>query len=183
MENYRDEGLKMKYQIQKTNGKQLDEGFRALVMRYDGGKDPVHLAACRKAISVYAEAIKDHIPLMAEDIKKELLKYTENVKIEVGQIWEVADENFFATKDLRELGVKNDDRTARFYLRKGSKIEIRYPYEWHYRTEDNHYYNSKPEYILGKCKLYGVIDDDVKSKNKARLEEILRIGLYTKTSE
>jgi hypothetical protein len=99
------------------------------------------------------------------------------MKIEVGQIWEITDDNFFGTTDVTVGDVK---RELRFHVKKGNKIEIRYPFEWNYRTECNYYIHSKPEYILDKCKLHGVIKEDVKSNNKANLEEILRLDLYHK---
>ena len=99
------------------------------------------------------------------------------MKIEVGQIWEITDDNFFGTTDVM---VKNTKRELRFHIKKGGKIEIRFPFEWNYRTECNYYIHSKPEYILDKCKLYGVVKEDVRSSNKANLEEILRLDLYTR---
>ena len=100
------------------------------------------------------------------------------MKIEVGQIWEITDDNFFGTTDVN---VKNIKRELRFHVKKGDKIEIRFPFAWNYRTECNYYIHSKPEYILDKCKLYGVIKEDIRYNNKANLEEILRLNLYNKT--
>ena len=98
-------------------------------------------------------------------------------KIEIGQIWEVTDDNFFGTTDVTQGKIK---RELRFHVKKGQKIEIRYPFEWNYRTECNYYIHSEPQYILDKCKLYGIVDEKVKSNNKANLEEILRLRLFDK---
>lgn len=35
----------------------------------DGGKDPAHVQACRKAVLAYAEAIQGYLPKLAEDIR------------------------------------------------------------------------------------------------------------------
>jgi len=100
----------------------------------------------------------------------------DNRKIEVGQIWEVADDNFYATKDIPSLKLK---RQAKFHLKKGEKIEIRYPYAWHYRAEDNFYAQSDEKYILDKCNYFGKVNEDIRFSNKASLEEILRLNLYS----
>lgn len=107
------------------------------------------------------------------------MKKTELIEIEVGQIWEVTDDNFFGTTDVTEGKIK---RELRFHVKKGDKIEIRFPFEWNYRTECNYYIHSKPEYILDKCKLYGTIINSIRRGNKARLEEILRLDLYDKAT-
>jgi hypothetical protein len=99
--------------------------------------------------------------------------------VKVGQIYEVMTDDFYASKTL---DITNRDkfggRDARFHLKKGEKIEIRYPFEWNYRTEDNIYFHSEEKYLLDRCKLHGVVDDKVKSNNKATLEEILRLDLF-----
>jgi hypothetical protein len=104
----------------------------------------------------------------------------EKQKIEVGQIWEVVDENFFGSKSVKEL---SKAREARFHLKVGEKFEIRYAYEWNYRAEDGLYLHSDPDYILEKCKLFGTVDPNVRSNNKASLEEILRLDLYVINKE
>lgn len=98
-------------------------------------------------------------------------------EIIVGQIWEVVDENFYATKKITSI---KTEREARFHIKKGEKIEIRYPFEWNYRCEDNFYAHSDAQYILDKCKLFGTVKSEIKYKNKANLEEILRLDLYDK---
>lgn len=101
-----------------------------------------------------------------------------NIEIEVGQILEVITDDFYASKNLRESKEIYGGREARFHLKKGEKIEIRYPFAWNYRTEDSIYFHSDEDYILSKCKLIGKVKSDVKSNNKANLEEILRLDLY-----
>lgn len=62
-------GLHLRYVIRKSNGQPIDPKAEYFVLRLDNaGTDPVHVAACRKAVLVYAEAIKAHLPLLAKDI-------------------------------------------------------------------------------------------------------------------
>lgn len=93
------------------------------------------------------------------------------IEIKVSQIWEVVTENFLTSG--------NDDKHKRpTKLLKGEKIEIRYPYAWHFRTEDGFYLHASEEMILENCVLYGVIWDRVRSNNIAKLDEILKLRLY-----
>lgn len=101
-------------------------------------------------------------------------------KIEVGQILIIETDDFFASKDIETSKQNFGGRLARFHLKKGEKIEIRYPFAWNYRTEDNVYFHSDEEYLLQKCSLFGKIIEFVRSNNKANLEEILRLNLYEK---
>jgi|SRR5690606_9878114 len=80
-------GLHARYYIQKIVGmrkvgedffhqpiikpelKEVDEGSEYFVMRLDeGGSDPRHIQACRKAVLHYAELIKDHLPDLSRDL-------------------------------------------------------------------------------------------------------------------
>lgn len=62
-------GLHYRYKIEKTNGEPLDPNAEYFVLRLDKrGTDPKHIAACRKAILTYAEAIRDHIPKLSQDL-------------------------------------------------------------------------------------------------------------------
>lgn len=99
------------------------------------------------------------------------------MKIEVGIILEVITDNFYASKDINS-SVDLKGRQARIHLKKGEKIEIRFPFAWNYRTEDDLYLHSEPDYLTENCKIFGKILDDVRFKNKANLEEILRLDLY-----
>lgn len=95
------------------------------------------------------------------------------MKIEVGQIWEVTSDCFLPTD-------QKEDHNRPVKLATGEKIEIRYPYEWHFRTEDNFYFHATPEMISQNCMLPGVICSNVRSANSATLEEILRLRLFEK---
>lgn len=82
------DGLINKYKIQKwipnpnynPNGQwrhhreeyilqEVDETNEYFVLRLDDNcKDKIHLEACRKAVLIYAEEIKNHLPKLSEDI-------------------------------------------------------------------------------------------------------------------
>lgn len=93
------------------------------------------------------------------------------INITQGQIWEVTTEHFLTSGN-------NDKQKRPTKLLKGEKIEIRYPYDWHFRTEDNFYFHAEAETILQNCKLFGIIWEEVMVRNKANLNEIIKLGLY-----
>lgn len=74
MENNR--GLEFRYYIEKTSREPIDPEAKYFVLRYDNkGSDSIHLKACRKALTTYAEEIKEHLPQLAIDLFKEIEKY------------------------------------------------------------------------------------------------------------
>ena len=91
--------------------------------------------------------------------------------VEVGQIWEVLEDMPVDPKDENYGGRK-------ILINKGEKIEIRYPYAWHFRTIDNVYLHVDESILLKKCKLYGIIWDKVRSTNRADLREIINLKLF-----
>ena len=95
-------------------------------------------------------------------------------KIEQGQIWEIITENFFTSGEKERE--RNGNRQTK--LKKGEKIEIRYPYAWHFRTTDNYYFHASSKMIINNCKLLGKIWGKIRFRNRAKLEEILRLRLY-----
>lgn len=49
--------------------KAVDPKAEYFVLRLDDfGRDPVHIAACRKAVLCYAKAIELHLPQLAQDL-------------------------------------------------------------------------------------------------------------------
>lgn len=98
------------------------------------------------------------------------------MKIEVRQIWEVITDDFLTSCDKSKY-----KRPIKLF--KGENIEIRYPYHWHFRTEDNEYFHAEPEMIIDNCKLKGIIWERIQWNNKAKLEEILRLRLYDEFKE
>jgi hypothetical protein len=62
-------GLYGKYIIHKADGSEVSKDSEYFVLRLDEqSNDPIHLNACRKAILTYAENIKDHLPLLYNDL-------------------------------------------------------------------------------------------------------------------
>ena len=100
------------------------------------------------------------------------MKEQEN-KIAVGQIWEVTTETFLTSGDSSKY-------KRPIKLSKGEKIEIRYPYDWHFRTEDDHYLHAREDHISQNAKLYGIIWEKVRFNNNAKLKEILDLRLFDK---
>lgn len=90
-------------------------------------------------------------------------------KIEVGQIYIVNSDNFLTSKS------NSLDRQIK--LNANELIEIRYAYEWHFRTLDDHYWHSKPEEIESHCTLFAVIWNNVRFSNRCSLSEIINLGL------
>lgn len=78
----KDKGLLPKYYIQKIAGVEEDffgnpkykteevaTGSEFFVLRLDDlQKDKVHKEACTKAVLLYAELIKDHLPQLSKDL-------------------------------------------------------------------------------------------------------------------
>ena len=91
--------------------------------------------------------------------------------IETGQIWEVVTDHMW--------GIEANRRGYKASLKRGEKIEIRYPYAWHFRTTDDVYLQASSKEIYENCKLIGKIDEGVRFGNKHGLAEILKDKLYT----
>lgn len=63
------EGLYRKYIIQKASGEPVDPNAIYIVLRIDSGK---YLYACRAGVAAFAEAVREHNPILADDIQIEL---------------------------------------------------------------------------------------------------------------
>jgi len=62
-------GLYSRYTVAKKEG-HTDPNAEYFVLRLDdGGSDPAHIAACRKAVLKYADEIEAHRPKLATDIR------------------------------------------------------------------------------------------------------------------
>ena len=92
-------------------------------------------------------------------------------EIKAGQIWKIITDRFIATPT-------KDGAKRPVHLFRNERIEIRYLYEWHFRTEDGEYLHATPDMIIENCRLVGTILEPVMSANKAKLDEILRLALY-----
>lgn len=62
-------GLFRKYNITKSDGSPVAEGFLGFVLRLDEGSEPKHRAACLAALAVYADRIEPTIPDLARDLR------------------------------------------------------------------------------------------------------------------
>jgi hypothetical protein len=81
----KNKGLFGKYIIKKADGSPIDKGAEYFVLRLNGDGDINHIEACKKAVLVYAEQIKDHLPLLSQDLiakygKVEETKETESLE-------------------------------------------------------------------------------------------------------
>jgi len=66
---YKEEGLINKYTLLKNDGSEIDPGAEYFILRLDDGQsDEIHKKACKKAILVYADEIKDHLPKLYKDL-------------------------------------------------------------------------------------------------------------------
>lgn len=101
--------------------------------------------------------------------------------IRQGQIWEVVNDGLIGNRDKWEK-CAHCQQGYKIYLHEkipvGMKIEIRFPYAWHYRTEENKYYQSDEDEILKYCRLVGNVREDIKWNNRHNLDEILQQGLW-----
>jgi len=103
------------------------------------------------------------------------------IEVEVGQIWIVESDNMYADFHLPPK-YNPAKRKALIHIKRGEKIEIRHPYAWHFRTEDNVYAHCDEDVLLKCCILFGTVRQDVAWSNKANLEEILRLDLYNRSN-
>ena len=62
-------GLYNKYIITKTSGKPIPPEARFIVLRIDEGH---YLHACRAGVAAFAEAVREHNPVLANDLQEEL---------------------------------------------------------------------------------------------------------------
>lgn len=105
--------------------------------------------------------------------------------IRQGQLWKITTNEFCGNIDVRkecEHCGNVTRHTERVRLKEGDIIEIRYPYEWHFRTEDNRYIQAEPDVILNNATLIGKVNEDIRFNNRHKLNEILERKLYTPLS-
>ncbi len=71
----KDKGLYHRYEVKKVSGRPINPKAKYFVLRYDkNGDDLNHIRACQTALLVYAQIINNHIPLLSEDLKRDLKK-------------------------------------------------------------------------------------------------------------
>ncbi len=102
------------------------------------------------------------------------------MKIEVGQIWIIMgtlEGHRSETNQCPTCGHLNSEQVTR-ELPRGTLIEIRHQFAWHYRTCESVYYHSTPESIIKSAALFGVIHPEVRMRNNKNLAEILAGAHY-----
>jgi hypothetical protein len=85
---------------------------------------------------------------------------------------------FWTSGDDKDYGFK-----CKRFIPKGTIIEIRYAYAWHFRTTNNQYFHANEKILIAKCEFFGSVDEGIKFGNKHDLMEILDQGLYNKASD
>ena len=73
--------------------------------------------------------------------------------------------------------------SRRVFVEKGEVVEFRYFHPVNFRTQDNLYLNCEEEHFLKNTKVYGKIWENVRSRNKNNLKQILECELYDKVKE
>ena len=109
----------------------------------------------------------------------------ETLVIRQGQLWKVTTNelcgNIRVRKECKHCG-NITSITERVRLKEGDIIEIRYPYAWHFRTEDDRYIQAEPEVIRNNATLIGEVNEQTRFNNMHKLSEILERKLYTPLS-
>ena len=59
-------GLYQKYIVTKTSGKPINPNSRFIVLRVDGGQ---YIHACRAGVAAFAEAVREHNSVLADDLQ------------------------------------------------------------------------------------------------------------------
>jgi len=59
-------GLYQKYIVTKTSGKPVDPKARFVVLRVDDGQ---YVHSCRAGVAAFAEAVREHNPVLADDLQ------------------------------------------------------------------------------------------------------------------
>ena len=62
-------GLYNKYIVTKTSGKPVPPEAEFIVLRIDAGQ---YLHACRAGVAAFAEAVREHNPVLANDLQEKL---------------------------------------------------------------------------------------------------------------
>lgn len=101
------------------------------------------------------------------------------MKVEVGQLWKVK-KDFWSSGRSHTEAKNGSHREVKISIKKGEVIEVRYPYAWHLRTVDGWYFHIAEEKLLSRCKLWAVIDSEIRFGNRHQLKTILEEKLYTK---
>jgi hypothetical protein len=64
-------------------------------------------------------------------------------------------------------------------IKSGEKLEVRYPYDWHLRTEiDAIYIHIDEKTLLENCLLFGKIKEETRTMNVLKLDAIIKDKKY-----
>ena len=66
--NQTEKRLICKYIISHADGTPVDYENEYFILKLSGNGDPIHMAACKKAVLLYAKEIATHLPKLSEDI-------------------------------------------------------------------------------------------------------------------
>jgi len=91
----------------------------------------------------------------------------EYIEIQVGQLL-IVDKSFWSSGHKTKSG-----RKTKMLYAKGDILEIRYPYNWHFRDEFNNYDHASEKTLRNKCSFYGKIKSNVSFENEKTLKLIL----------
>ena len=96
----------------------------------------------------------------------------EFIKIEQGMLL-IVKRGFWTSGDNSDGGFR-----CKRFMPKGEILEIRYPYEWHFRTSSNIYDHAPAKKLMANCEFFGYIKKDIRFENKHQLKSILEEKLY-----
>ena len=79
-------GVHHRYNIEKADGTPVDPEAEYFVLRLDKKADPAHRRACLRALAVYAAAIEETLPQLAEELRQRhsLPELTRRQKVAAG---------------------------------------------------------------------------------------------------
>lgn len=79
----KNKGLINKYIIRRVDGTPINPDNHYFVLKYEGDGDEKHINACRKALRVYAEEVRDFLPELSEELVATLRRLDTITRLEV----------------------------------------------------------------------------------------------------
>ena len=98
--------------------------------------------------------------------------------MKVGEIYEVNCDFWTSGREDKLIEMEGSVRKVRSLIKKGEFIELRFPFEWHFRTLDDIYFHAPGHILFENCRYFGLIDEKVRFENKQKLKEILNLRLF-----
>lgn len=111
-------GLHKKYLVLRSDGKPIDPDNEYFCLKIAGKGDPRHIDACKKALMVYAEEIRDYLPELSKDLKDNYGELGGNdvVSYILSQV------EGSTLEDIKEMDKKLDDSNDMLFGYKPSQI-------------------------------------------------------------